>query len=112
MLRVKLHHALAVGHDAIGATCQVSIDGQFVPDFPTIDAPFAGDDARHAHLQRGLSAVTIGGEEPGLHEMGAELADEFAQPPVGGRVQFPAFVDRVQRNLGAVQFVAQWAPSS
>ena len=97
---VELFHAAGIGDDPLRALGQGSVDGQVQRRFPRIDAPLPGDDVLHARRDRRLPAVAVRGEEPGMHDVGLEFANQRLQPPIGERIDLPALADHRDRYAG------------
>ena len=59
----------------------------------------------NAGADRGLAAIRVGREEPGVHDVGPEGLDVLPQPPVAERVELPAFADQCDGNSRVAQIV-------
>jgi len=103
MLGIKINHASAIRDDPIGTSREPPVDGQFMPHFPSIHAPFAGNHVRDARAERGLPPVAVSREDPGMHQAWAQAPKQGAQPPIRGRVELPRLADRVNRNRVGTQ---------
>ena len=95
---VEIAHAFAVDHHAAAAPGQRAIDGQLQPALPRIDAALADHDVLHAAGPGRRETVGVGGEHPGVDQIGPEPGHVLLQPPERLRIELPTLADDRQRN--------------
>ena len=90
---VEIAHALAVDHDAAAPLGQLTIDRQLQPALPGIDAALADHDVADAAGPGCREAVRVGGEHPGMDQIGPKPGDMPFEPQESLRIELPAFPD-------------------
>ena len=104
---IKVLHTVAVGDDFFCAFRKPTIDGELVGPLPGIDTALACDDVRHFGQSGSLAAIGIGREEPGVNDVGAELADVPLKTPKAEGVDLPALADDSDRDAGGAELSFQ-----
>ena len=69
---------------------QGAVNGHLPRRLPRIDAPLRGDDVLDAGAGGGLAAIGVGRKQPGVNNVGPQIANVPPQPPVAGWVELPA----------------------
>ena len=100
MANIKVAHRTTVGDQSVGAAAQPAVEIEVMPCFPTIDAPFTGDDMLDPRRQGRLSAIRVRGKQPGMDDVGRQLVNATLEAKVGGRVELACLADDVCGDTG------------
>ena len=104
---VEVAHALAVDHHAAAAPGHRPVDRQLQPALPGIDAPLGDHHVRDAAGPGRRQSVGVGGEHPGMHQIGAEPGQMLLQLPERPRIELPPLADHPQRHARRGQLGGQ-----
>ena len=95
---VEIAHAFAVDHHAAASLGQRAIQRQLQPALPRIDAALADHDVLHAARPGRRKTVGVGGEHPGVDQVGPKPGDVLLQPPKRLRIELPSLADDRRRD--------------
>ncbi len=99
-LKIKFADAAAIDDDPRGPPSQGTIDGQLVPAFPRVGTLFAADHHGHPTADRRGAAVGVGGEKPGLHDVGFKPGDQLLQGAEGHWIHLEPLANDRHGNPG------------